>query len=330
MDLQTLWLLIIPQAKVLFCNNGESSYQFYVSKLTSHDSSIWQLFLSAGILFEHYLTNEEWKRLLFRDYCSFLCKDFTKAPFSLELIELHYFLTKQILGNEHIPSDLYLSFFTPPVDLILNSQEYPSNLFHWFSRVLAGAESNPGVAAFLTTSELNILVAFTNRIQSTPSELKSDVTKLLIMPYIDLIVSTNALNSSILQEIWTNLCLEFQKSGDLHVASIIGCSVVDHLNDSPDFGILLHGIWNLIFELLDNSTHLVLRKRGAHMMQLYAIYLMKSNQEPKTSNWCQSYLEVYRQLEGCNTIHLVSQVRSTHHHLILFVVDSIYFRFGVN
>lgn len=148
-----------------------------------------------------------------------------------------------------------------------------------------------------------------SRIKSTPSEVKSDVTKLLIIPYIDLLVSVNALQSKILVDIWTHLCLEFQRLGDLHVASIIGCSIVDHLSDSPDFGIELHGIWNLIFELLDNSTHLVLRKRGAHIMQLYAIYLMKSDQGSKYSCWCQSYLQVYRQLEGCNTLHLVSQVR---------------------
>jgi hypothetical protein len=319
-DFSTLWSLILPQAKVLFSHNGESSYQFYLSKLTSENASIWELFLAAGILLEHYFICDEWKSSLIRDYCSFLCNNFSQAPLSFELIERHYFLTDRILGNEDFTSDLYFSFFGPFVNILLNYSHHPWNLFHWFSRVFA----IPRVATFLATSELDILTAIIKRIQTTTSELKSDVTKLLVMPYIELMVSANGLKATTLQDIWINLCLEFQKSGDLHVASIIGCKIVDHLSDSSEIGINLPGIWNLIFELL-NDAGLVLRKRGAHVMQLYTIYSIKSNLELKSSSWCQSYLEVYRQLEGCSTIHLVSQVCQFD-----FCRSSFHFRFGMN
>jgi hypothetical protein len=306
-DIETLWSLVLPQALVLFHFDGEKSYQFYLTQLTTVTSTnlnLWTLLLSAAILFEHYLPRDEWRDRFLRDYSSFL----SKASSEL-LIPIQSFLTKQIFGNKvSLSSEQYISFLAPLVQQVYSSADDQQNLLQWLSHLLldVSKQSNQHIAILLTTSsELSILTAITNRIHSSPRERRSELTKLLLMPYLSLLITANAVTPITIQDIWTSLCLEFHKSGDLHVASIIGCSLAELLVGSSNSDLHLEGLWDLIFELLNDSKQLVHRKRGAHIMQLYAIYLERGK-----SSWCHSFLLVYRQLEGCSTMHLVSQVRT--------------------
>ena len=305
-DRDTLWSLILPQARVLFDFDGETSYQFYLTQLTTSNPNLWSLFLSAAIIFEHYLTKDGWADRFLGDYSSLLSANFANTLLSIEMIKTQSFLTQQIFKTEFLSFEQYLSFLTPLIARVRSSSDDQQNLLHWLSQLLLDPSTHLNqrlTTLIITSSELSLLTALTMRIQSSPLDVKSDLTKLLVVPYINLLIPANAVSSRTIQDIWTNLCLEFQKSGDLQVASIIGCSLVELLVSSPTSDLHLEGFWDLIFELLNDSAHLVHRKRGAHLMQLYAIY-----QERGRSSWCHSFLLVYRQLEGCSTMHLVSQV----------------------
>lgn len=167
---------------------------------------------------------------------------------------------------------------------------------------------NPVIGTmFANSKELNFLESFRKKVFISSQSQKADVTKFLLVPMIHVLAISKEFNNSVISEVWDTI-QQFREVGNLEVASIISCSIVEFLShDTSPNAVTLPNIWDLIFELFNDSV-LVHRKRAAHVLQIYSIYISRDSRFQDALSWCQSFLEVYRQLEGCTTVHLVSQV----------------------
>lgn len=152
---------------------------------------------------------------------------------------------------------------------------------------------------------------------------RNEVAKRLISPLLAIIPCITS-SEEFVDLLWEFCVLLFSKYNDLSTCSIIICNLlnVPTLKAMKKIG-KSNEIWQIVRELFQQDDT-VIRKRAAFILQ----NLPKSKDAPTNSlsgkrAWWLDYLDVYNQIEGCCSIHLMTQIWPLFDHLCKISINKI-------
>lgn len=343
LTLNASWDLALFQVDVAISNDVEAdTFISLYSILIDQQSDFWDILLSAVIIYSKVIPNFELQRKFSVAYSDFLSCQFSRAHRAMEedYIRVHSFFANKILACscmnhadiETISLAILCGIQNTAVAVSTHESQSLVNittrpLLELMSNLLRGACDNTQLRDVVFFKFFDFLKLVSDVIMKIPSmDCRCVIAKLIIVPYFQLIVTNTQTDISLedlLLSCWTSLCVPLLKVGDIDTTSIVGFSVVDTAVvlgkckiDMDRMSSVLgnfheaHSVWDLCLRCLQHKTSLVVRKRGARMLHDWALVYRTQEGAEGEKSWCRTYLNVYQQLEGCMSMHLVSQART--------------------
>jgi hypothetical protein len=347
LTLKASWDLALFQVDVAL--NGsidEETFNSVYATLIHPHSDFWDILLSAVIIYLRVIPNLELQSSFLDTYSDFLMNNFSGAEESVEdYIRVHSFFAQQLLTTDTLDYKAVNSIMSAiqsgiqKTTVVVTTDETNSivsmttrPLMEMMSSLLQTATEDLPLRDVIFRKLVSFLMQITEVIMRVSSiDCRCVVAKLLVVPLFQLL-AVEAQPCTPLEDLllscWITLCAPLLAAGDVDTCSIVGFSVVDtavtrtSAEGAPMNSLVLalgnhtepHSAWDLVLKCLQHRSSLVVRKRGARMLHDLALLLSRvgggSLGWDKDKDWCRTYLNVYQQLEGCMSMHLVSQVSS--------------------
>jgi tRNA(Leu) C34 or U34 (ribose-2'-O)-methylase TrmL len=236
---------------------------------------------------------------------TFLLHDFFMSSFDILLLS-----SKSLASND------------PFSNISINSDNDDINMpaklsLHIISLLFSRALLIPNIVKTIFENSLIYFQNIFKILENYPPRTRNEVAKRLISPLLKIAPIIKS-SEEFVDLLWDFCVLLFSKYNDLSTCSIIICNLLN----VPSLKAMKkisksNEIWEIVTELFQQDDAVV-RKRAAFILQ----NLPKSQDSPTNSlsgkrPWWLDYLDVYNQIEGCSSLHLMTQIWPLFDHLCM-------------